>query len=238
LTKPCAYSAVIKTVDLGSTDIRDLKLELPPGSTMRGTIEGAMTDSPLDTFWIFLIDPENKLRFQTSVSQRSGQKTEFTLKGITEGNYLMSVVMDDDVNQIVDKVLVGNEDHTNDRFSVTRGRNIDNVRIILTKNFATFKGKLVDERDAPVIKTLVVLHPVESQKSKGYVNFYNAVTDINGEFALKAAPGEYYIVLPDKERDQNPNEDERMENIRRTSTKISLEENKTTKMVITMPTKN
>ena len=238
LNRSCAYGAIIKTVDISSADIRDLKLELPLGSTMRGTIEGAMDDSPLNTFWIFLIDPETKLRFQTTVSQRSEQKLEFTLNGIAEGSYFMSVVMDDDVKLIVDKIMVGNEDHTNNRFSVTAGRDIDNVRIVLTKNFATLKGKLVDERNAPAIRTLVVLYPVESQKSKGYVNVYNAITDVNGEFEIKAAPGEYYVVLPDKDRDQNPNEEERMEDIRRTSTKILLEENKTTKTTLRMPTKN
>lgn len=233
------YGDLIKTIDLSSGDIRNLKMELPIGATMSGTMEIAVTENSPRAFWIFLTDPKTKLRFQTTVRVRPNQKPVFTFNGINEGDYLMALALrDDDADQIVDKILVGNQNRTNEPISIRAGQKLDNVRIILTKNFSVFKGEVVQERNVPVVNTLVILYPAETERSEGYANIYNATTNKNGEFEIKAVAGEYYIVLPDKERDQNPNEDERMEEIRRTSTKISLEENKTTKMTLRMPKEN
>ncbi len=233
------YSSIIKTIVLDSTDIRGLTLELPIGGVMSGKIEMAGTERVAQTFWIFLADPKKKIKFQKTVTVRPNESPVFTMNGIQEGDYLMSLLsMDDDIDQILDKIMVGNQDHTNEPISLKAGQKLDNVRIILTKNFSVFKGKLVNERNVPVVKSLVILYPAETKRAKAYANIYNAVTDRNGEFEIKAVAGEYYIVFPNKERDRNQDEDEWMENMRQTSTKISLEENGTTKMVLTLPTQN
>ena len=142
----------------------------------------------------------NSAMIMNSNGGNSPQKPnyDFRIEGIAVGKtFLWASVNDDDF--YVKSAMLNGVDLLTNPIDLKEGENVRNVQFIIVKGAGTLKGTVSDDEKQPVKKAEFTLVPVEAAKRKNPNFRRSTATKENGEFEVKAAPGEYAVVFYTKE---------------------------------------
>lgn len=234
------YADTIKEIEIADTDLKDVFIELPLAATISGTVELKETgDSVPRSVNLGIIDEEKKRHFsgwartsKNAQSEKGGIKLDFKLAGVSAGNFrfVVSIVGD----HIVRKIFAGKDDITYQNIAISEGQKIEDVRIELTNETAIFRGKLLDQNNRPSVSSTILLVPVDRSKQGSHVSYFQARSDLNGDFEIKAAPGEYFITFPTQSNNRLVRKDW-LDTISQIGEKVTLTYDKPTFRSLTFP---
>ncbi len=119
---------------------------------------------------------------------------EFKLENVPEGkNYFL--VQTEDTDYYVKSATINGVDLLANPFEVKEGEVLRNVQIVFSKDVGTLKGVVLNDAKEPVKGFEFAIIPTGAAKRKIFNYLRNATTKENGEFEIKAAPGEYAVIF-------------------------------------------
>jgi hypothetical protein len=200
------YAPLSKEIEIEDKDLQDLSFELAPEATISGTVvvEG---DKPFpDYVSITVFDQERKLNSSTFIGsdgsvKRDGKNASddgkapraFRIDRLSEGDFIFNVSSDS--GYYIKSVKMGNTDLMKSPLELKDGQDVTGVQIVLGTDVGILKGKIKDYK--PGRRAFVAVIPVDAVT--GSINAMQRLdvdtVNPNGEFELKAAPGEYFVVI-------------------------------------------
>jgi hypothetical protein len=227
-TRPSETAAI--TLVVQGADVDGIALVSDPGGTLLGRV---VTDDggPLPAGRAPL-----SIYGQTVVPGRRGSLTligddngvvgpdgAFTVKGLTGPNMLQ--VRGLPSGWAVRRIEVVDKDYVDGPIEITNGRQIDGARIVLSRQFPTVHGRIVDDKGAPAEGT-VLLFPSDPPKwLQAAGTLRTARPDQSGGFRLDTVrPGDYLAVALEYVEQWQVNDPEFLEELRDSATKVRLVE--------------
>ncbi len=133
--------------------------------------------------------------------------------------------------------MFGGTDLLLNPIELKEGDVLRNVQFVISKAVGKLKGTVADSEKQPAQKAELTLVPVEAGKRKNPNFSYNAATKENGEFEIKAAPGEYAVVFYTKDfySKKGAELDRWLEAAVKDAVKVNLKSNETEKIALIMP---
>jgi hypothetical protein len=202
------YAPLSKEIEIEDKDLQDLVFELAPEATISGTIvvEG---EKPFPNYvYVAVFDQQKKLNSSTFISSYSDGKNAqnkgnapkaFRINKLSEGNFIFNAASEQ--GYYIKSIKMGNADLMKSPLELKDGEDINGVQIILATDVGILKGKVRNYK--PDSRAFILAVPV-SAVAFGINGMQRAASGIvkpNGEFEVKAAPGEYFVIVgTDKNR--------------------------------------
>jgi hypothetical protein len=181
-------------VTVDGSDVAGLGVELSEGASISGTVtfEGARNNSAYPYVYAERVDGI-KVPEREYVGADSDGK--FTLEGLTAGELFLSAAVAQG-EYYTKSITFQGTDLLREPLKLTETQEIKDVRIVLSPEMATLKGRVLDGPGAkPRADVLVSLIPNIPQRWRTQLGRLHTRTDKAGEFNLRGAPGEYLVFL-------------------------------------------
>ena len=194
------YAPFSKEVEIESDNLANVLFALSTQATISGTIS-VENDKPLpDYVFLRAFDEEKKINSSAYLNNRNDttnqpQKpnNEFHIKGLSAGKFYVTASSNGG-KYFVKSISSGGKDIKNAPLEIEDGENIEGVKIVLSSDVGTVKGKInnfKNEGFAGVVLIPTGKSPMLAISSIGG----EAIVKPNGEFEVNAAPGEYFAVV-------------------------------------------
>lgn len=235
-----SYSQIVKDIEITDKDLVNVNFEVPPESGISGTIivEGGK-DVPPDVM-IFAFSEDNRQTFNSGFDYNARRQNNsqpikeraFRIGKMTEGKYRLMIP---NRNYYVKSATLGNKDLLDSDFELKEGEELKGVQIVISTDMGTVKGK-VEGYDGKE-QAMVVLAKRDASIERANLNSYSTQIKPNGDFEVKAAPGEYGIFvftrknMPKTEAEAK----EWIQNLIRNAQTISVTANQTVTVSLNMP---
>ncbi len=235
------YSNMSQEIEITDKNLADLNFEVPVESSLVGTIvvEGGK-EVPANV-QIYAINEESKQlsfsdydynRNQTKTPQPIKEKT-FRIGKLSEGKFRLGT--SNNQNYYLKAIMLGGKDLLNSPLEIKEGEDLKDVQIVLSTNMGTVKGKVAgyDGKE----EAFVVLIEANSVFGQVQTKNFSARLSPTGDFEVKAAPGEYSIIIATaKNRPQNAAEaKEWFQKLIREGQKITVKDSEITNVSLSMP---
>ena len=247
-------------ITIDDKNLSELIIELGYGATVSGTVKTENNQEMPTTVAIIARQDDSEINSSTTVYNSSSRNSsdysansamimnsnggnspqkpnyDFKIEGIAVGkNFLWASVNDDDF--YVKSAMLNGVDLLTNSVELKEGENVRNVQFIIVKGAGTLKGTVSDDEKQPVKKAEFTLVPVEAARRKNPNSRRSAATKENGEFEIKAAPGEYAVVFYTKEyyTAKGAELDRLLDEAVKNSTKVTIKPNQIEKISLTLP---
>lgn len=202
-------------VTLAGADVTDLKVELAEGITLNGVVSVEGGSQLPDRLKIELISPvlsshnrDEESHYSEapavvdafimdkgvfSISQLIPGTFHFRLPNLGTGHYVKSITLN-------------GKDLLRNPVKVEKGKEVQDVRIVLSSELVSLSGQAVEKGDKskPLANAAVLLFPVEVERRRVGEGPIPARSDKEGRFTVKAAPGDYFVFVFDRRRNDGP----------------------------------
>lgn len=203
-----------QTITIDDKDVSELVFELGYGATISGTATVENSEEMPKTITVQATSEADKLSVSDTIGSYYSEympkpekvERDFKLENVTVGKNRLYVQFPED-EFYVKSATVNGIDLLANPFEIKEGEILRNVRIVLSKDVGTLKGKVTDEAKEPVRGAVFMLVPVDAARRKNSGFYRRVKSDEDGEFTTRLAPGEYAIVIFD-ERAAAKNQDE------------------------------
>jgi len=193
-----------QSVQVGSSDVENIRLAPQPGATLRGRLrlEGR-GNSGFDRNQIFLLlesmdgEPEGAITVSESFSNLTqvGADGSFQWVDVPAGNYYVQVSTRENGSSeewYVKSALAGGREVNDSGFAVNGGSVV--MDVVASANGGIVEGVVADHKGGPIANAVVVAVPDERMR-KRTDHFRKTVSDQSGHFTLRGIrPGEYSIL--------------------------------------------
>jgi hypothetical protein len=179
-----------QAVDVGNADVEGIAMTVSPGTNVNGRIvwEGQPAVEKED---LTVTPAPTDVPFGIRGRSRVGRDNLFTLKGLGEGTYRVTVSSISKDCYIKD-IHYGESSVIKDGFTVTRGE-AGALEILISSRGARVQGTVTDADGLPQAGVSIVLVPDLSQR-ENYQKYKTQSTDQYGNFDLRGiAPGDYKL---------------------------------------------
>ena len=190
------------------SDVTNVSVELFAGSNVTGTIsvEGG---TPLPERLIVKLDPsELTLKSTESASERIdadrysalNQKGGFEIAPLPAGSYQFGFI--NLGAYYVKSITLKDKDLLRSPIKLIAGQALAGINIVLSSELVSVSGRVVEKNDRtkPLSKATVLLIPVEAERRRISDEPIVVFSDKNGRFTAKSAPGEYFVFVVDRRR--------------------------------------
>ena len=250
----------VQEIKLEDKDLSEMVIELGYGATIAGTISVENNEKMPGRVSVVALNTDSELSVSDSVSNYNGNDTvtgttggnsnvirsmdnvmrttdsadnDFELENVIEGKtdiYIHSA----DENYYVKSATADGVDLLAGKIEVKDGDTIRNVRIILSKNVGTLKGKVVNENNEPLKNTQLTLLPTDPTRRLNPSFFRLVKTDADGQFETKLPPAEFAVVFIELEKfPRKPAEiDQWYDKAVKDAQKVTIETGKTENLTI------
>lgn len=222
------YGDSVKEVVIEDSDATGIAIEMLPAATVAVsvTVENKKP-IPRDAI-IWLLD--RKLHYETSQSYyRRRENTEspqdtwdFQFKRMPEGKFELIARAD---GAYVKSIFLGSREVTDGQIEVKAGESVRDLKVTFSTEMGTVRGAVSKNGKTPAELVPVLLVPVDKRRQASYHRFFHALTDGDGFFEIKAAPGDYFVTLPT--RGTNILNEDSMEPLLNDAPKITVTAEKT-----------
>lgn len=203
------YPRITKEIEITDSDLSEIIFEIPAESSFSGTITVDGGKDVPNNVNLFIFNSETHQGASTYDYMRSDEKNPqptkqkaFRVGKLTGGKYVLNFSYSE---FYIKSATLGGKDILNDPFEIGEGEEVKDAKIVLATDFGKFNGRV--ENFEPDIRTFVVLvkNGIVSTNMMG--SSFSTPVKANGEFEIKAAPGEYKVVAV-KESSRPKNEKE------------------------------
>lgn len=225
------YPTITKEIEIADDKLPEIIFEIPTESSFSGTITvegGKDVPNNLD---FYIVNSEIRQGFSSDDNLRmSGEKPQpvkqksFRIGKIVGGKYFLRMNYNE---AYIKSATLGGRDILNNPFEIEEGVEVKDAKIVLASDFGKFKGKV--DNVEPDVRTFVILikNGVSSQDSMA--SSFSGSVNANGEFEVKAAPGEYKVfAAKESNRPKNQKEFfEWFENLIKNASTVTIRANET-----------
>lgn len=242
-----------REITIDSENLSEIVIELGYGATVSGTVKTEDNQPMPSRLTITASQDDSETGSAATIYNSSGGSSayagnfnssgvpskpnhDFKLEGVTAGkNYLWAKVDGDDF--YVKSAMFSGTDLLLNPVELKEGDVLRNVQFVISKAVGTLKGTVADSEKQPAQKAELMLIPVEAGKRKNPNFSYSAVTKENGEFEIKAAPGEYAVVFYAKDFNSKKGAelDRWLEEAVKNAVKVNLKSRETEKIALILP---
>ncbi|MEO8073558.1 MAG: carboxypeptidase regulatory-like domain-containing protein [Acidobacteriota bacterium] len=194
------YAPITKEIEIENENLTGILFELSEQATISGKVFLEDGKAFSDPVFLGAFDEEKKInssafiRNQVNGNNQAQKPTnEFRIEGLSAGNFQLTASINGG-KYFVKSITLNNKDVKDSPFELKDGENIEGVRVILSSDVGTVKGRINNFENKG--RTFVVLiptgkSPMLALRSSGG----QTVPKANGEFELNSAPGEYYTIV-------------------------------------------
>jgi 5-hydroxyisourate hydrolase-like protein (transthyretin family) len=244
---PPKYAPLTKEIEIEDKDLQDLVFELAPEATISGTIviDG---EKPFPRYvGIFVFDRQKNLNGSTFISNSGEGKNAqnkpnapktFRIGKLSEGKFIFNAASEP--GYYIKSVKLGNTDLLKSPLELKDGEAVADVQILLGTDVGILKGKIRNYK--PEGRAFVAAIPVDAVALgiNGMQRSAGAAVKPNGEFEIKAAPGEYFVIIgTDKNRPapEKGNLDEWFRELVKDAPRVTLKSGETETISLDYPDK-
>jgi len=201
--KPPAKKFAKKTLELevAEKDPTEQVVELSYGSVISGTVSVEKNADLPDGLTIISSGDKEETGVSTSVPRNDyvdGQIVEkkastFRLEAVPSGKRSLTVHIGD-AEYYVKSATAGGTDLLADQMDFKEGEDLTNVKVVLSKEFGTVNGLIVDEGTKPFPRYDISFIPTDKVKMRNSSYYRHARSSDSGEFEVKLPPFEYAVV--------------------------------------------
>lgn len=192
------YASVSREVEIDSENLADINVELPIQATISGTITVEGNKPFPDFVSLTASDAEKMTGSSNYINKNDNQNTklknistrEFKLEGLSEGNFRLTVRTGD---YYVKSIRLGSRDLLASPLEVKDGDTTEGVQIVLGTDIGTLKGTVGNLIKGK--RAFIVLLPIGKPATESLQHSRSALISQNGNFEIKAAPGEYNVFI-------------------------------------------
>lgn len=193
-------------VTIENQDLTEMIIEVGYGATISGTARVENSEEMPKNVTIAVFDEKDNADANTSIlnykepgetSPRAFNR-DFQLEGIGAGKKYLSVYVEGS-DYYVKSATVGGVDLLGSPFELKEAENLRNVQIVFAKDTGTLKGMVFDDENQPLKRYEFSIVPTDAVKRRGGSFYRHLTTDQNGAFEIKAAPGEYAVIVFNRE---------------------------------------
>lgn len=193
------------TVDGG--DVTDLKIELVEGTRVNGVVS---TEGKVQTphgLFIELTSTASREKGRIKARTYVESNSSFHLTPVSAGSYHFRVT-GLGPNHYVKAITLKEKDLLREPMKIEAETSIEGVRVVLSSELVSLSGHVVEKSDRTksLPNATVLLFPVEPERRRVSDDPLAARTDKDGRFAVKGAPGEYFMFVFDRRRKDLPME--------------------------------
>ena len=193
-----------REVTVAGGDLTDLKMELVEGAMLDGVVSVEGKVKPPYNLIIQLISARPG---SGDVVDRStvSDKSTFSLSPLPAGSFHFSVRnLGNDL--YVKAITLKGKDLLREPLKVEAGKLTEGVRIVLSPDLVSLSGRVADKSDRtkPLPGAAVLLIPVEPERRRVNEDQIVARAGKDGRFVVKAAPGEYFVLVLDRQNKDAP----------------------------------
>jgi 5-hydroxyisourate hydrolase-like protein (transthyretin family) len=233
-----AFTNMVREIEITDENLAGVNFDVPSEASVTGTIVAEGGKDVPEGVRIVLFNEENReLNYSDynfeGKKPASKKETAFRIGKMNEGKYRLASLNGDIF--YVKSATLGGRDIINSAFEIKEGESLSGLRIVISTTMGTVKGK-VGGYDG---KTEVAVVIVESGVVFGSLQAktFSARVQPTGDFEMKAAPGEYtIIVLTQKNRPQTREEAKTLfEEMIRNGQKVTVKDAETTNVSVSLP---
>ncbi len=183
------YAPKVTPVEVVSSDVDGLVVSVLPGVSLAGrlTIEGqGLPSSDLSRIRVVITSPDKLISANALVTQEA-----FRLGDLSTGEYRASVG-GLPAGYYVKSARFGGADALQNVFQIADGE-VNALNVVISSNVATVEGTVKNERQQPVLGSLVVLVP-ERDRDRTEL-FQRATAGADGRFSFPSVPPGNYKVF-------------------------------------------
>jgi len=200
-------SGKTQEIKILTSDITDVLIELSDGGRISGTVTMA-NGKPATTVLPATVrakpigddaDEDDDDSYSSYYGAKHtgyvDDKGKFSIEGLPAGPLNLEVGVREEI--YVKSIVANGVDITNSPLNLTEGADVKNAQIVLGDDMGTLKGVLRSASGKPA-SLAVMLVPTNQAKWKARSSldsFKGEAPNQNGEFSIKAAPGEYFIIF-------------------------------------------
>lgn len=234
-----AFTNMAREIEITDENLADVNFDVPSEASVVGTVVAEGGKDVPDGIRMMLYNEEtmelnySDYNYEGNKKAPTKKQMAFRIGKMNEGKYRLPAITSN--TYYVKSATLGGRDVMNSSFEIKEGESLSGLQIVISTNMGTVKGK-VSGYDG---KTEVVVAVIESGAIFGSMQSKSFSTRIqpSGDFEVKAAPGEYTIVvLTPKNRPQTREEAKTwFENLIKNGQKISVKDNETTNVSVGLP---
>lgn len=209
---PPKYASTIREITIADKDLREIVVEVGYGAAVSGTVVTENSKEMPENVLISLSGEIRDLSVRGTVFNYKGEFPaqpgvvyhDFQLDNVAPGkSYFKFTVEDEDY--YVKSATLDKLDLLNQPVELKEGDDLKNIKVVLAKDVGTIKGTVLNADKQPAGNKKFALVPVATERRRS-TSFYRFVaSDRNGGFTVKAAPGEYAVVIFERNApDQDP----------------------------------
>lgn len=248
-------------ITIDNQNLSEIVVELGYGATVSGTVKTesnqamptivtiiAVQDNPEinSSTTVYNSPPENSayagnssVVMATNSPAGNSPRTpnyDFKIEGAAGGKTFLAASTGD-ADFYVKSAIFNGVDLLTNPIDLKEGDVLRNVQFIISKGSGTLKGTVSDDEKQPAKKMETALVPVEAAKRKNPNFNRSATTGETGEFEIKAAPGEYAVVIYTKEFYSKKGEelDRWLDEAVKNAPKVTLKSGETEKISLVVP---
>lgn len=198
------FAETKKEIVIEDKDLENVIFELPIAAVISGTV--VFEDKrEIKDLYVFIYDEEKEISSSTTFNEsryEENKKTpqtrwNFALSDVAEGNYFVNVSSFGAQGDFyVKSIKSGSTDLESAPLQLKEGEEIKNIQIVLATDMGTLKGKVETNNREDIKGWRAVIVSVDKPNARNLM--WGADVNAEGEFQLKAAPGDYYLVLQPK----------------------------------------
>ncbi len=179
-------------VTIKDKNVDNVLIELTGGGSIAGSV---VVDGELGSISISAKGGSNGLISLLEIPTFVKPDRTFLLQSVRSGSVRLDISEPGDPHYYVRSITARGLDLMKDPLTLADGEQVTGVQMVLGNDLATIEGRVVAASGgASVAGSGVVIVPVEERKRNLRSRWGLARADAEGKFAMRLAPGEYFVV--------------------------------------------
>jgi hypothetical protein len=180
-------------VTVSGADVSNLAIEISEGGRVSGRVVFEGEGQPPPRIMIASESVAGERR-PGSLARLNPDST-FTMSGVPEGPLSLDVLISPPGRFYVKSITAGGVNMMREPLLIGDGIEIRDVRIVLSSDVATLRGRVLAADGTHLSGATVLLAPADQNRQRLSRGRLISVTDSDGRFMIGAAPGEYRAVI-------------------------------------------
>ncbi len=229
------YPDVEKEIEITDSNIENLLLEVQTGGSIKGVI----------------LDRDGKNLPQRMYLRANGESVEIDYSQYKENDPASQKQLSFEAHKLLageirfrifsdgyylSQVFIGNRESENLTLDLKEGENPEDVRLIIASDLGTVKGRVANMENATEVGVYLIKKEAGTRENPRIS--FGSLAKANGTYEIKAAPGDYYIIVNDQSnrRRETPEEFyEKLRNLLMNASTVTIKPFETTDINLDMP---